>query len=166
MSSLRRSFSVLTRFAAAAPVLAFTLLLIVCNQKASAQVLFGSIVGNVTDASGSDVPGATIKIIETSTGESRSVQTNDAGVYNLTTVTGGTYQIEIAKTGFRSFVASSVLLNQNNVVRVDAQLELGPRPTGLRPPRSRRRSRWARPWSGISRSFFGAPRRFHGYPVD
>src|SRR5208337_213757 len=86
---------------------------------------FGSFVGNVTDATGAGVPGATVKITETSTGESRTAQTNEEGVYNLTTVTAGTYQIEITKTGFRSFVTSNILLNQNNVVRVDAQLQLG-----------------------------------------
>ena len=53
--------------------------------------------------------------------------TNEAGVYNLTTVTAGTYRIEITKTGFRVFIASNVVVNQNNVVRVDAQLQLGAR---------------------------------------
>jgi hypothetical protein len=125
MSSLRNSFSLLTRFAAAGPVLALTLLLFVCSQRGSAQVLFGSIVGNVTDASGAAISGATAKITEASTGESRTVQTNEAGVYNLTTLPGGTYRIEITKTGFRGFLTSNVLLNQNNVVRVDAQLEVG-----------------------------------------
>ena len=57
-------------------------------------------VGNVVDASGAAVPGATVKITETSTNESRSVRTNEAGVYNVTTVAAGTYRIEIAKTGF------------------------------------------------------------------
>jgi hypothetical protein len=88
-------------------------------------VLFGSIVGNVIDASGAGVPGAGVKVTEISTNESRTALTNDAGVYNLTTVTAGTYQIEIAKTGFRSFVTSNVVVNQNNVVRVDAQLQVG-----------------------------------------
>ncbi len=115
----------LALFAAGAPVLAFTLILLVCEQPGCAQVLFGSFVGNVTDATGAGVPGATVKITETSTGESRTAQTNEEGVYNLTTVTAGTYQIEITKTGFRSFVTSNILLNQNNVVRVDAQLQLG-----------------------------------------
>jgi hypothetical protein len=49
----------------------FALLLILCNQKSSAQVLLGSIVGNVTDASGAGVPAAMVKITETSTNESR-----------------------------------------------------------------------------------------------
>jgi hypothetical protein len=88
-------------------------------------VLFGSIVGNVTDATQAGVPGAAVKITETSTNESRSVLTNEAGVFNVTTVPAGTYKIDISKEGFRGFVSSSVVVYQNNVVRVDAQLQLG-----------------------------------------
>lgn len=40
-------------------------------------------------------------------------------------MSAGTYQIEITKQGFRSFVTSNILVNQNNVVRVDAQLSVG-----------------------------------------
>ena len=106
---------------------AIGLLLLVCNYQSSGQVLFGSIVGNVVDTTNSAVPAATVKITEISTNEWRSAMTNEAGVYNLTTVTAGTYQIEITKTGFRSFIASNVVINQNNVVRVDAQLQVGAR---------------------------------------
>ncbi len=106
---------------------AVALLLLASTHQLSGQVLFGSIVGNVFDATNLAVPGATVKITEISTNESRSAVTNEAGVYNLTTVTPGTYQIEITKTGFRSFIASDVVVNQNNVVRVDARLQVGAR---------------------------------------
>ncbi len=104
--------------------MAFTLFFTL-NQKSSAQTLFGSMVGNVIDASGAAVPGATVKVTETSTNDTRSVQTNEAGIYNVTTVPAGTYQIEISKEGFRGFLTSNVVVNQNNVVRVDAQLQVG-----------------------------------------
>ena len=106
---------------------AIALLLLASTHQLSGQVLFGSIVGNVFDATNLAVPGAMVKITEISTNESRSAVTNEAGVYNLTTVTPGTYQIEITKTGFRSFIASDVVVNQNNVVRVDARLQVGER---------------------------------------
>src|SRR5262249_15122605 len=41
------------------------------------------------------------------------------------TVTPGTYRVEISRDGFSTFVATDVLVNQNNVVRVDAQLSIG-----------------------------------------
>jgi hypothetical protein len=104
---------------------ALVLLLAVSSRTASAQVLFGSVVGNVTDASGAAVPGAVVKITEMQTNESRSALTNEAGTYTIATVPAGTYQVEITKQGFRGFVTSDILVNQNNVVRVDAQLQVG-----------------------------------------
>src|SRR5580658_8043469 len=125
MSPIRHIVREVANIAATVPILTVALLLFISTQPGYSQVLFGSIVGNVTDASGAAVAGATVKITETSTDESRSVQTNEAGVYTLTTLPGGAYRIEISKEGFRGFQASNVLLNQNNVVRVDAHLEVG-----------------------------------------
>src|SRR6516162_7493009 len=68
-------------------------------QPARAQVLFGSVVGSVTDLSGAGVPGAVVKITEMRTNESRSGVTNETGTYTISTVPAGTYQVEIAKSG-------------------------------------------------------------------
>jgi hypothetical protein len=95
------------------------------SQPATAQVLFGSLVGNVTDASGAAVPGAAVKITEQGTNVSRTGMTNESGSYTISTVPAGTYQVEIAKPGFRASLTSGILVNQNNVVRVDARLEVG-----------------------------------------
>jgi hypothetical protein len=99
--------------------------LLVANQNAKAQVLFGSVVGNVVDASGSIVPGAAVKITETSTNDVFNTQTNDNGAYSVSTLPAGTYQVEITKPGFRTFVSSNIVVNQNNVVRVDASMQVG-----------------------------------------
>ncbi len=95
------------------------------HQSANAQVAFGSLVGNVTDASGGVIPGATVKITNILTNDSRSAPTNEVGGYTIATVTPGTYQVEITKDGFRTFSAPNILVNSNNVVRVDAQLQVG-----------------------------------------
>ena len=95
------------------------------NHTAIAQVLFGSLVGSVTDASGAGVPGAVVKITEAQTNDTRTAQTNDSGTYTISTVPAGHYQVEITKEGFRGFVTSNIEVNQNNVVRIDAQLQVG-----------------------------------------
>src|SRR5215469_10539917 len=94
-------------------------------QRAVAQVLFGSLVGNVTDASGAGIPGATVKITEEQTNDTRMAVTNDSGGYTISTVPAGHYQVEITKQGFRAFLTSNIEVNQNNVVRIDAQLQVG-----------------------------------------
>lgn len=106
-------------------VLALACLLALFSQPATAQVEFGSMVGNVTDATGGSIPGASVKITLTSTNDSRTVQTDTAGAYTIATVIPGTYRVEITRDGFRTFVATDILVNQNNVVRVDAQLVVG-----------------------------------------
>jgi hypothetical protein len=106
-------------------VLTLALTLAVSYPPANAQVVFGSLVGNVNDATGGAVVGATVKATLTQTNETRTALTNNVGEYTISTVTPGTYTIEVTKEGFRAFVATNVLVNQNNVVRVDAQLSVG-----------------------------------------
>ncbi len=92
---------------------------------AHAQVVYGSMVGSVVDATNASVPNATVRITLTSTSDVRTAPTDSAGSYTIASVTPGTYTVEITRDGFRSFVAKDVLVNQNNVVRVDATLQVG-----------------------------------------
>jgi hypothetical protein len=92
---------------------------------AEAQVLFGSFVGNVTDASGAAVPDATVKVTQRETNESREVKTNETGGFVLSTLPAGTYEITISKAGFRSYTSKNNPLSLNTVVRLDAALQVG-----------------------------------------
>ena len=91
----------------------------------NAQVLFGSIVGNVTDSSGASIPSATVAATQVETNETHEVKSNDSGGYTLTTIPAGTYMVVISKTGFRTFDATAVQVRLNTVVRVDAILSVG-----------------------------------------
>ena len=99
--------------------------MIVSARPLAAQVLFGSIVGTVIDASGAAVPDARIKVTQAETNDTREIRTNESGGFTLTTIHPGTYRVEIAKEGFRGFTADSVQVGPNTVVRVDATLEVG-----------------------------------------
>jgi hypothetical protein len=106
--------------------IAFVLLcvLIGANQ-AHAQALYGGIVGTVTDASGSAVPGATVKITETQTNRSREATSNETGAYNFPTVATGTYEVTVKHEGFETLVRPGVVVTIDSVVRVDAALKVG-----------------------------------------
>ncbi len=95
------------------------------SSPARGQTLFGSIVGTVTDTSGAAVPDATVLITSLQTNETRSVQTDRAGVYTVSTVAEGTYRVSISKQGFRTFENPGALVTANNEIRINAQLEVG-----------------------------------------
>src|SRR5947207_8550297 len=66
---------------------------------ASAQVLYGSIVGNVVDQNGAVVPGAAVLATNQGTGVAANTTTNGVGEYNFVTLQSGTYTIQVAEAG-------------------------------------------------------------------
>jgi hypothetical protein len=108
-----------------ASLLAAFLLMFPAARPIHAQLLFGSIVGNVADASGASVPAATVTVTQLETNERRETKTNEAGSYTFSTVHTGTYAVSVTKDGFKTFTASRVLVAVNTEVRVDAPLEVG-----------------------------------------
>ena len=77
------------------------LFLVVCAHHLSAQGLFGTISGVVTDSTGAVVSGATIKVTNIDTGVTSVWKTNGAGVYNATSLNPGAYRVEAEAGGFK-----------------------------------------------------------------
>jgi Carboxypeptidase regulatory-like domain/TonB dependent receptor-like, beta-barrel len=94
-------------------------------QTSYAQVLYGSIIGNVKDSSGGAVPGASVSITNKSTNQSRESVTDELGNYSLTTVQTGNYTMKVSLTGFKEFLQTDVQVALNTVTRVDVTLEVG-----------------------------------------
>ena len=109
------------------PAVLFLVIVSGISRIGQAQVLYGSIVGNVTDASGAAVPGAIVKVAQIATNETREAKTNEVGLYTLATVPAGTYNVSITKDGFRDFLAQNIEVRINTAVRVDAELAVGSR---------------------------------------
>ena len=89
------------------------------------QTIVGSIGGVVTDISGAVVPNAAVTVVSTSTNQTRSFATDAAGVYTVSSLAPGVYQVHIEAKGFRSFTASDVTVQAGAVTRVDAPLVIG-----------------------------------------
>lgn len=100
-------------------------LLLGCAGLASAQVLYGSIVGNVKDASAAAVPDAEVTVTEAATGFTRSTRSNEAGQFLVPTVPGGRYDIIVKKPGFTTFSTKDVVVSVNAATRVDATMQIG-----------------------------------------
>src|SRR5580698_4746230 len=59
----------------------------------------GTVTGQVTDASGAAVPGASIKLLDLGSGAAFASITNDTGRYTFPTVPPGKYDITFVKEG-------------------------------------------------------------------
>jgi hypothetical protein len=94
-------------------------------QQAQAQVLYGSIVGEVKDPSGGAVPRAPVTIINKDTAQSREATTSESGGYNFTDVQTGTYTIKVSQQGFKTYERTGIPVSLNSVTRVDVTLEVG-----------------------------------------
>lgn len=92
---------------------------------AGAQVLYGSMVGNVHDSTGAALPGATVTILHEETKLTREATSDAAGAYTFTAVPTGTYAVTVTVPGFRTFTRSGVSVTLNTVTRVDAALQVG-----------------------------------------
>jgi len=92
---------------------------------AHSQVLFGSLVGNVTDPSHAGVPQASVRITQVETNEFREAQTNATGLYSFPAIPSGTYTVEFRKSGFQTATQNEIVVRNNSVVRVDCALLLG-----------------------------------------
>jgi hypothetical protein len=92
---------------------------------ASAQVLYGSIVGTLTDETGAVVPKATVTVTNTSTGLSRDVNTDDAGYYSIPNLPEGTYDLSVSATGFRPYTQKGINVPISAVTRINAIIQVG-----------------------------------------
>ncbi|MCC6535956.1 MAG: TonB-dependent receptor [Bryobacterales bacterium] len=106
-------------------VFSITMTLAAVHPAASAQLLYGSLVGNIKDASDAAIPDAQVKAVQQGTGFTREARTNESGQYILPSLPGGVYDIAVIKTGFTNFSSKSVQVPVNAATRLDATLQVG-----------------------------------------
>jgi outer membrane receptor protein involved in Fe transport len=92
---------------------------------ADAQVLYGSIVGNVTDTSQASVPGATVTAIHAATNLARETTTSGDGGYAFANLQEGFYTVRISLQGFKESVEEQIPVSPSSVSRVNIVLEVG-----------------------------------------
>lgn len=95
------------------------------SRQAAAQVMYGSIVGTVRDASNAPVPNAAVRITNTRTHQSRETASNASGEYSFSSLEAGTYDVTISAQGFQSLVSKGVEAGIDQTRRVDAVLQVG-----------------------------------------
>jgi hypothetical protein len=89
-----------------------------------AQVLYGSLTGNVTDATGAAIPNVKVEAANTGTGVSRVATTDSSGSYSFNDLQAGAYKITFSAASFRTVVQEGVQILSNSTRRSDLQLQV------------------------------------------
>ena len=85
----------------------------------------GSLSGAITDPSGAVVPGATVTLVNSSTGAERSAISSSTGVFDFQALQPGTYTVSVAATGFKRAVARNISVAVAQAAQVSIPLEVG-----------------------------------------
>ncbi|HSE23131.1 MAG TPA: TonB-dependent receptor [Pyrinomonadaceae bacterium] len=101
------------------------LILIALPLAAFSQVLYGSLIGTVTDPNGAAVGGATVEATNTATGDVSTTITDDRGAYAFNDLQVGTYKVTISRDSFKKLLQENIRIEANKSYRSDAQLEVG-----------------------------------------
>ena len=94
---------------------------------ASAQVDYATATlrGSVMDPQGAVIAGATVTVINPSTGITKTVKTDGDGAYRVPALPPGTYQITIDARGFAKEVARGIEVTVGQILVHDAHLKVG-----------------------------------------
>ena len=83
------------------------------------------IQGTVIDATGSAIPGADVRAIQTDTGAVRTATTETDGAYVLANLPIGPYRLEVSKQGFTTYIQTGIVLQVATNPTVDISLKVG-----------------------------------------
>ncbi len=105
--------------------LTFLFFLLAQTASLRAQVATGDILGTIFDATGSVIPGASVRLENVGTHEVRTFTTSVNGGYVFSALQPGTYSVTIGSPSFKTFIESNVVLAAADRVRVNANLQAG-----------------------------------------
>jgi hypothetical protein len=94
-------------------------------EPAYGQEVTATITGTVVDPTRAVIAGAALVARDIERGTFYSVRTNSVGVFDLTRVPVGTYELKVEAPGFQSVLYPALTLLLNQTARVDFQLNLG-----------------------------------------
>src|SRR6202789_1670906 len=116
--------SVLRRVSCSIVTLIICLVLFVAGQLANAQSTFGSVRGNVQDASGSAIPDAQIVLHSTDENTERTVNTDSSGGFVFENVKAGKYSLRAHRDGFADTVVSGISVEARQDLRLETTLNV------------------------------------------
>ena len=116
MNKFLRTALVLALFACASSLLVVT---------ASAQSVYGSVFGTVSDKSGAVIPNATITVTDEARGTAVTTTSNGSGDYSVPHLTSGVYDLKVVAQGFKPFETKGIQVLVDTAPRIDPTLDVG-----------------------------------------
>ncbi len=101
------------------------LLLVFGQTQLHAQYDSGSLVGVIQDSTGAVIPGATVTVVNKSTGAVFTTTSGAAGQYEAPSLHTGTYKITAERSGFNTAVADNILVSVGVRQHIDLTLAVG-----------------------------------------
>ncbi len=92
---------------------------------ASAQVLYGGLVGTVTDPQGAVLPGVAVSITNVGTGLKLDTVTDETGNFVFRNLLPGTFDMTLLLKGFKELRQTGITVTAGTPRRADIRLELG-----------------------------------------
>lgn len=90
-----------------------------------AQTYTGGITGVITDPGGAVIPGASLRLTNLDTNDTRQQQSNDVGAFNFTALTPGRYRLEVEHPGFKRYVQEPIEVRVQQFLTLSPKLEVG-----------------------------------------
>src|SRR3954463_11118818 len=107
-------------------VLVALILVAACSPaRVNAQSVSGTILGTVTDSSGSVIPNAKVTIVNEGTGLTRTVHADANGEFTAPSLPTGHYTVIAELTGFKTLTLSNIELGVDQRARIDMKLDVG-----------------------------------------
>jgi len=92
---------------------------------ATAQAVYGSIFGTVTDGSGAAIPGATISVTSATKNTVTTVISNGSGDYRVDHLIPDVYNLKVEAKGFKTFQTQGIQVSADTAPRIDPTMTVG-----------------------------------------
>jgi hypothetical protein len=113
-------------YSMAVVVSCLALVLLICGANAVfAQEVTGTIAGTVTDQSGAAVADASVTVKSIERGITYAAASNETGLYRISQLPPGNYELRAEKQGFQASAYSAFTLALNQTARIDVELKVG-----------------------------------------
>src|SRR5207302_6037526 len=107
-------------------VLSFgALLLSLVPSIAFGQAASANLTGTIKDTSGGVLPGVSITAKNIATNDTRTTVSESDGLYRITNLPRGTYEVKAELQGFKSLAQAGILLTVGETVRLDFTMAVG-----------------------------------------